>query len=180
MQDNKEDLSMFNFNIPRQDSGYYKDLRNSTPYIGGYGYYNKPAFPGGYNIFGNGFIQPPPPIYNRPPERGEVSNVINIEAKLLLSLKLKIYCVDAEDDKEIILETGKKYDLSYICETGVVNISGTLVHIDNTIPMVDTRYINTNFVQDKAYLLFDCSENNCSSIIPVHISSIRNISEHTT
>ena len=64
------------------------------------------------------------------PDRMPVSNIINVESQLLITLKITLYGVREEDDKTIILENGKEYIITYITEDGVRQITGILRYID--------------------------------------------------
>lgn len=108
-----------------------------------------------------------------------VSNVINIQSKLLLSLELTIFNVDQEKDVTIILEQGKKYNVTYINEFGLQKITGILKIIDSNIPLVPVRYIGVNNeVTDFCYIVIDDSTECKSSVKKIFIRSIRDISEY--
>ena len=113
-------------------------------------------------------------------DRYPVSNIINVESQLLITLKITLYGVNKEDDKTIILEYGKKYKFIYLTEDGVKEVTGTLKFIDSTIPTECIRYIgNSNSVTDFAYIIIDASSEGNSNIVKIFIRSLRGIEEIT-
>lgn len=112
------------------------------------------------------------------PDRYPVSNIINVESQLLITLKITLYGVKEEDDKTVILENGKKYNITYLTESGVKNITGILRYIDTTIPTDCIRYIGEyNEVTDFAYIIVDGSTEGNSNIVKIFIRSLRSIDE---
>ena len=112
------------------------------------------------------------------PDRFPVSNVINVESQLVIALKITLYGVTKEDDKTVLLEYGKKYNISYLTETGVKSITGVLRYIDSRIPTDCLRYIGeNNEVTDYAYIIIDGSTEGDSNIVKIFIRSLRNIEE---
>ena len=112
------------------------------------------------------------------PDRYPVSNIINVESQLLITLKITLYGVKEEDDKTVILENGKKYNITYLTESGVKNITGILRYIDTTIPTDCIRYIGEyNEVADFAYIIVDGSTEGNSNIVKIFIRSLRSIDE---
>ena len=112
------------------------------------------------------------------PDRFPVSNIINVESQLVIALKITLYGVTKEDDKTILLEYGKKYNIAYLTETGVKSITGVLRYIDSRIPTDCLRYIGeNNEVTDFAYIIIDGSTEGDSNIIKIFIRSLRDIEE---
>ena len=112
------------------------------------------------------------------PDRMPVSNIINVESQLLITLKITLYGVREEDDKTVILENGKEYIITYITEDGVRQITGILRYIDYNIPTECVRYIGEyNTVTDQSYIIVDGSTAGYSNIVKVFISSLRDIVE---
>lgn len=112
------------------------------------------------------------------PDRMPVSNIINVESQLLITLKITLYGVREEDDKTIILENGKEYIITYITEDGVRQITGILRYIDYNIPTECVRYIGEyNTVTDQSYIIVDGSTAGYSNIVKVFIRSLRDIIE---
>ena len=112
------------------------------------------------------------------PDRYPVSNIINVESQLLITLKITLYGVKEKDYKTIILENGKKYNITYLTESGVKNITGILRYIDTTIPTDCIRYIGEyNEVADFAYIIVDGSTEGNSNIVKIFIRSLRSIDE---
>ena len=112
------------------------------------------------------------------PDRMPVSNIINAESQLLITLKITLYGVREEDDKTIILENGKEYIITYITEDGVRQITGILRYIDYNIPTECVRYIGEyNTVTDQSYIIVDGSTAGYSNIVKVFIRSLRDIVE---
>ena len=112
------------------------------------------------------------------PDRMPVSNIINVESQLLITLKITLYGVREEDDKTIILENGKEYIITYITEDGVRQITGVLRYIDYNIPTECVRYIGEyNTVTDQSYIIVDGSTAGYSNIVKVFIRSLRDIVE---
>ena len=112
------------------------------------------------------------------PDRMPVSNIINVESQLLITLKITLYGVSEEDDKTIILENGKEYIITYITEDGVRQITGVLRYIDYNIPTDCVRYIGEyNTVTDQSYIIVDGSTAGYSNIVKIFIRSLRNIVE---
>lgn len=112
------------------------------------------------------------------PDRVPVSNIINVESQLLITLKITLYGVREEDDKTVILENGKEYIITYITEDGVRQITGILRYIDYNIPTECVRYIGEyNTVTDQSYIIVDGSTAGYSNIIKVFIRSLRDIVE---
>lgn len=112
------------------------------------------------------------------PDRFPVSNIINVESQLVIALKITLYGVTKEDDKTILLEYGKKYNIAYLTETGVKSITGVLRYIDSRIPTDCLRYIGeNNEVTDYAYIIIDGSTEGDSNIIKIFIRSLRDIEE---
>ena len=112
------------------------------------------------------------------PDRMPVSNIINVESQLLITLKITLYGVREEDDKTIILENGKEYIITYITEDGVRQITGILRYIDYNIPTECVRYIGEyNTVTDQSYIIVDGSTAGYSNIVKVFIRSLRDIVE---
>lgn len=108
-----------------------------------------------------------------------VSNVINVQSKLLLSLELTIFNVKEENDIKLVLEQGKKYNVTYITEYGLQKVTGVLKTIDPNIPLLPVRYIGvSNEVTDLCYIVIDDSTECKSSIKKIFIRSIRDISEY--
>lgn len=112
------------------------------------------------------------------PDRMPVSNIINVESQLLITLKITLYGVKEEDDKTIILENGKEYIFTYITEDGVRQITGILRYIDYNIPTECVRYIGEyNTVTDQSYIIVDGSTVGYSNIVKIFIRSLRDIIE---
>ena len=112
------------------------------------------------------------------PDRMPVSNIINVESQLLITLKITLYGVREEDDKTIILENGKEYIITYITEDGVRQITGILRYIDYNIPTECVRYIGEyNTVTDQSYIIVDSSTAGYSNIVKIFIRSLRDIVE---
>lgn len=112
------------------------------------------------------------------PDRMPVSNIINVESQLLITLKITLYGVSEEDDKTIILENGKEYIITYITEDGVRQITGVLRYIDYNIPTECVRYIGEyNTVTDQSYIIVDGSTVGYSNIVKIFIRSLRDIVE---
>lgn len=112
------------------------------------------------------------------PDRMPVSNIINVESQLLITLKITLYGVKEEDDKTIILENGKEYIFTYITEDGVRQITGILRYIDYNIPTECIRYIGEyNTVTDQSYIIVDGSTVGYSNIVKIFIRSLRDIVE---
>lgn len=112
------------------------------------------------------------------PDRMPVSNIINVESQLLITLKITLYGVSEEDDKTIILENGKEYIITYITEDGVRQITGVLRYIDYNIPTECVRYIGEyNTVTDQSYIIVDGSTAGYSNIVKIFIRSLRDIVE---
>ena len=112
------------------------------------------------------------------PDRMPVSNIINVESQLLITLKITLYGVSEEDDKTIILENGKEYIITYITEDGVRQITGVLRYIDYNIPTECVRYIGEyNTVTDQSYIIVDGSTAGYSNIVKIFIRSLRDIAE---
>lgn len=112
------------------------------------------------------------------PDRMPVSNIINVESQLLITLKITLYGVREEDDKTVILENGKEYIITYITEDGVRQITGILRYIDYNIPTECVRYIGEyNTVTDQSYIIVDGSTAGYSNIVKVFIRSLRDIIE---
>ena len=112
------------------------------------------------------------------PDRMPVSNIINVESQLLITLKITLYGVREEDDKTVILENGKEYIITYITEDGVRQITGILRYIDYNIPTECVRYIGEyNTVTDQSYIIVDGSTAGYSNIVKVFIRSLRDIVE---
>ena len=110
------------------------------------------------------------------PDRMPVSNIINVESQLLITLKITLYGVSEEDDKTIILENGKEYIITYITEDGVRQITGVLRYIDYNIPTECVRYIGEyNTVTDQSYIIVDGSTAGYSNIVKIFIRSLRDI-----
>ena len=104
------------------------------------------------------------------PDRFPVSNVINVESQLVIALKITLYGVTKEDDKTVLLEYGKKYNISYLTETGVKSVTGVLKYIDSRIPTDCLRYIGeNNEVTDYAYIIIDGSTDGDSNIVKIFI-----------
>lgn len=112
------------------------------------------------------------------PDRMPVSNIINVESQLLITLKITLYGVREEDDKTVILENGKEYIITYITEDGVRQITGILRYIDCNIPTECVRYIGEyNTVTDQSYIIIDGSTAGYSNIVKIFIRSLRDIVE---
>ena len=112
------------------------------------------------------------------PDRMPVSNIINVESQLLITLKITLYGVREEDDKTVILENGKEYIITYITEDGVRQITGILRYIDYNIPTECVRYIGEyNTVTDQSYIIVDGSTAGYSKIVKVFIRALRDIVE---
>ena len=112
------------------------------------------------------------------PDRMPVSNIINVESQLLITLKITLYGVSEEDDKTIILENGKEYIITYITEDGVRQITGVLRYIDYNIPTECVRYIGEyNTATDQSYIIVDGSTAGYSNIVKIFIRSLRDIVE---
>lgn len=112
------------------------------------------------------------------PDRFPVSNIINVESQLVIALKITLYGVTKEDDKTVLLEYGKKYNIAYLTETGVKSITGVLRYIDSRIPTDCLRYIGeNNEVTDYAYIIIDGSTEGDSNIVKIFIRSLRDIEE---
>ena len=110
------------------------------------------------------------------PDRMPVSNIINVESQLLITLKITLYGVSEEDDKTIILENGKEYIITYITEDGVRQITGVLRYIDYNIPTECVRYIGEyNTITDQSYIIVDGSTAGYSNIVKIFIRSLRDI-----
>lgn len=113
------------------------------------------------------------------PDRFPVSNIINVESQLLITLKVTLYGVREEDDVTVILEKGKQYTFTYITEQGVRQITGYLKYIDTNIPTDCIRYIGeSNEVTDQSYIIVDASTTGNSDIVKIFIRSLRGIKEY--
>lgn len=111
-------------------------------------------------------------------DRFPVSNIINVESQLLITLKITLYGVKEEDDVTVILENGKQYKFTYVTEEGVKQITGILRYIDSSIPTSCIRYIGeSNNVTDYAYIIVDGSSAGNSNIVKIFIRSLRGIEE---
>ena len=112
------------------------------------------------------------------PDRFPVSNIINVESRLMITLKVTLYGVKEEDDVTVILECGKKYKFIYLTEDGVREVIGTLRYIDSSIPTECIRYIgNNNEITNYAYIIIDASTEGSSNIVKIFIRSLRGIEE---
>lgn len=112
------------------------------------------------------------------PDRFPVSNIINVESKLLISLKITLYGVKEEDDVTVVLENNKKYKFTYLTESGVKDLTGILKYIDTNIPTDCIRYIGEfNEVTNYAYIIVDGSTEGSSNIVKIFIRSLRGIEE---
>ena len=111
-------------------------------------------------------------------DRFPISNIINVESQLLITLKVTLYGTTEEDDKTVILENGKKYKITFVTEYGVKQVTGILRHIDSNIPTKCIRYIGeSNEVTDFAYIIVDGSSAGNSNIVKIFIRSLRGIEE---
>ena len=105
-------------------------------------------------------------------------NIINIETVAVHSLRIKLYGATEEDDIDLTLELGKKYDVMYVTEGGLTVARGTLKIIDSAIPDTCTRYIGEfNSLVNTAYIGMDCSTEGNSDKRKIYIASIRAIQE---
>ena len=110
--------------------------------------------------------------------RFPVSNIINVESQLLITLKITLYGVTEEDDKTVILENGKEYTFTYITEDGPRQITGMLRYIDTNISTKCIRYIGENdTTTDQSYIIVDGSTPGNSNIVKIFIRSLRGIDE---
>ena len=150
-----------------------------------------PSCPGGCYNHPN-FNEPVPPndYYTRPPaipvkppcdfeiDRTEYPNIINVQSRLVVTLKIHLFAVNPEDDTDILLENDKKYKIIYLTEQGVKTVTGILKYIDTTISDECVRYIgNSSDVSDYAHIILDCSTENGSDIRKIFIKSLRAIEE---
>ena len=111
-------------------------------------------------------------------DRFPISNIINVESQLLITLKVTLYGTTEEDDKTVILENGKKYKITFVTEYGVKQVTGILRYIDSNIPTKCIRYIGeSNEVTDFAYIIVDGSSAGNSNIVKIFIRSLRGIEE---
>ena len=105
-------------------------------------------------------------------------NIINIETVAIHSLRIKLYGATEEDDTDLTLELGKKYDIMYVTEGGLTVARGILKVIDSAIPDTCTRYIGEfNSLVNSAYIGMDCSTEGNSDKRKIYIASIRAIQE---
>lgn len=119
-------------------------------------------------------------IKPKPPVRGNVPTVINIETKLLISVQLTLYGVREEDDITVILTEGQQYCMYYVTEEGVFKATGYLKVIDTSIPTREYQYIgNTEPTAQNAYIILDCSTIGNADIKKIYINTIRSITEVT-
>lgn len=150
-----------------------------------------PSCPGGCYNHPN-FNEPTPPndYYMRPPvippnppcdfeiDRDEYPNILNVQSRLVVSLRIHLFAVNKDNDIDILLENDKKYKIIYLTEQGVKTVTGILKYIDTTIPTECIRYIGTDSdVSDYAHIILDCSTENGSDIRKIFIKSLRYIEE---
>lgn len=105
-------------------------------------------------------------------------NLMNIETKLKYSLWIKLYGTKEDMDKELTLEIGKRYAITYLTERGIDIADGTLQVISPSIPDECRRYIGEYDDNAKsAYIGIDCSTTGKSDKRMIYIASIRYIEE---
>lgn len=113
-----------------------------------------------------------------PPKRMEIPSVVNIETKLIVSVKVTLYSVREEDDVTLILSEGKKYKILYVTKDGVFERTGILKVIDTNIPIREYQYIgNTDAIAQDAYLILDSSTVGNAEVHKIFINTIRSITE---
>lgn len=111
---------------------------------------------------------------NRPILRDEqVGNIIKVESKIVQSLSLKLYSCIADNDVEVKIEIGNKYQIKYITELGVINCTGIVKDLKAAQLSETDQYTNANGY----YLVVDCSTEGQSMVHNILISSIRDIIE---
>lgn len=110
-------------------------------------------------------------------DRNTVSNIIEVESRLKLSIDLTLYNVDAEKDIKITLENDKKYKMTYLSETGFVTIIGILKYIDINTPIECIRYISQYDNKVNPHIIMDCSSEGKSDIRIIYIKSLRYVEE---
>ena len=110
---------------------------------------------------------------------GPVSNIINVSAQIIPSLYVTLYNVDPTQNAEIIMEIGKKYEITYVTEDGVLNAGGKLLSINNMVvtenPVKLITGAPTNM--DMVSITLDCSSPNQAVVITVYLRTIREIKE---
>lgn len=110
-------------------------------------------------------------------DRNIASNIIEVQSKLRISLDLILYSVKADEDIKITLETGNKYKITYLSESGMTIITGILRYIDINTPLECTRYITDYNTSVNPHIIMDCSSEGNSDIRIIYIKSLRNVEE---
>lgn len=120
------------------------------------------------------------PLYNEinRPITEEDLTVINIDSKIIPTLKLKIYRINKENDSELILEIGKKYVVRYLTRIGLDTVVGKLLTFKAS--QNETRHINSYEQNDgdSYFIRLDCSTEGNSKIVDVLLKNLRSIKEY--
>ena len=110
--------------------------------------------------------------------RQEVPNILNMETWIEKRLKVVLYGIKPEDDKEYTLEVGKRYAISYITESGLKTADGYLRFLSTSIPEDCTRYAgNYSDSAMQAFIGMDCSKKGISDKRKIYLNTIRAITE---
>lgn len=156
--------------IPHHQQPGLRDFPNKQPFTDGTPFHpdsNNPNCTGNCGCGnGTGNVVRSPLMYN----------LVNIETKLITSLQITLYGVTKDLDKEIIMEIGKRYAITYITESGFKTADGILKEISKAIPDNCMRYIGEyNATAVQAYIGMDCSDKGISDKRMIYICSIRDI-----
>ena len=110
--------------------------------------------------------------------RMDIPNILNMETYIEKRLKVIIYGIKEEDDKEFTLEIGKRYAIQYITETGLKTADGYLRFLSSSIPEGPCRYAG-NYTDEamQAFIGIDCSKKGVSDKRKIYLNTIRMITE---
>ena len=104
--------------------------------------------------------------------------ILDIETEIIKKVRVRLYGAKEEDDKEVILEIGKRYAITYMTQYGIKTLDGYLRYIDNSIPDECTRYIGSySNTTSQAFIGMDCSTKGISDKRKIYIDCIRGIEE---
>lgn len=111
-----------------------------------------------------------------------VLNVLNVEAKIIPFLHLKLYTIDSEKDVEITMGLDKVYRITHTTSDGLKTSEGVFTRINNMtvtrqpVKMIDNTY---GSLGDTSIIL-DCSDKFKSELTTIYLKHIRNVEEIPT
>lgn len=150
---------------------------NEVPYYNSTKYHRKPGpreYPDHRQFDDNSEYREDIPDGTPELVRGVIAPILNSETWIERRLHIVLYGMTEEEDKEYILDIGKRYAIQYVTEQGIKSADGYLRVISNSVPDTNCRYANnTSDEALQAWIGMDCSKTGVSDKRRIYINAIR-------